>query len=128
MDGFYSFNLDYEPQLRTNWCWAACFSWMLKKFNPNAGIFEQWEILKYYTLLNATTVLKLSQNNIEDDSKFNITIGTIDEEVDLLIQTLLKLKSEKVEINTSGNNRYNLLWELFSYERISNELHSKKHL
>ncbi|WP_299184578.1 papain-like cysteine protease family protein [uncultured Aquimarina sp.] len=45
---FYSFNINYVSQSRTNWCWAACFQWIIDFLDYESEIGSTQEHLALY--------------------------------------------------------------------------------
>jgi len=121
MSDFYSFNIQYVSQKRTNWCWCACFSWIIKALNINNEYKEQWQILNYHSKnikKERLSNFSENENEIKANSLFNYQIETQLNEVNELIEQCLFLDYEEINIPNYGDRKYEELKNILSFNNI----------
>ena len=129
MSNFFSFNIPYKEQLKNNWCWCACFSWIIKALELETLSKEQWQILLHYTQ-HINNNLIITQDNREwieaSDSPTNLLIKFTNGEISALIRSLLKLEFELIEVPSRDNEKIETLNRLFNYQALKNSLKTLK--
>ncbi len=112
---FYSFDIDYEHQLNTNWCWSACFSWISKSLKLNTEFKEQFQFQAYYNncILNETKIA---------DTKLNLVVDTTSDHVDRLINDTLNLDYELIDLIQNQNEGSHILNKVFSFQNVAYKL------
>ncbi len=127
MADFYSFNIKYEAQKRNNWCWCACFSWIVKAFDTHDLYKDQWQILYYYLkIIRNELKITLDKHLIETVSEYNTTIDTNSNHVNSLITELLKFEYEEICLLEYGDERFQKLDAILNFENIKNCLVQNK--
>ena len=122
LTNFYSFDIDYEPQLKTNWCWCACFSWISKSLQLNTEYKEQYQFQSYYRNHFLKTQ-DLTANEVIGD---NYLLDTTADHVDRLIQETLQMDFSLMDLMVINRDKKELLTDIFDYNHVSNYLFINK--